>query len=279
MVDTMNIDIIPDNDEEEFVVDFGEIQQVRGGAGTDDFNTLTNRPKYNGQVMTGDTDIPQVPVKTSELTNDGADGTSTYVEANGLSTVATSGSYDDLENKPTIPTVNDATLTITQNGTSKGTFTANDSDDTTIELSDTTYSNFVGTDGNTGGAAGLVPAPATSDADKFLKSDGTWATAGGGGGSSVKVLTTADYNFPQSSPELIAGWLLPVGQYIISPYTDFMPDGNSYTYKSDQRIGVLVLNQVPDNTYSVFISALHDGEKLFKVQANGSPAAGYPHDI
>lgn len=44
-----------------------------------------------------------LPTKTSDLTNDGADGTSTYVEANDLATVATSGSYNDLSNKPTIP--------------------------------------------------------------------------------------------------------------------------------------------------------------------------------
>lgn len=44
-----------------------------------------------------------LPTKTSALTNDGADGTSTYVEADDLATVATSGSYNDLSNKPTIP--------------------------------------------------------------------------------------------------------------------------------------------------------------------------------
>lgn len=54
-----------------------------------------------------------------------------------------------------------------------------------ISATDTTYSNFTGTDGQTAGASGLVPAPATTDADKFLKSDGTWDTAGGGGGPTV----------------------------------------------------------------------------------------------
>ena len=48
-----------------------------------------------------------------------------------------------------------------------------------------TYSNFTGTDGTTAGTAGLVPAPATTDAGKFLKADGTWDTAGGGGGPTV----------------------------------------------------------------------------------------------
>ena len=44
-----------------------------------------------------------VPTKTSDLTNDGADNTSTYVEADELATVATTGAYSDLTGKPTIP--------------------------------------------------------------------------------------------------------------------------------------------------------------------------------
>ena len=75
----------------------------------------------------------------------------------------------------TIPTVNNATLTITQNGTSAGTFTANSSTDTTIALTDTTYSDFTGATSSVAGAHGLVPAPTTTDVAKFLKGDGTWA--------------------------------------------------------------------------------------------------------
>ncbi|MBR4912034.1 MAG: hypothetical protein IKZ54_04260 [Bacteroidales bacterium] len=48
--------------------------------------------------------------------------------------VATSGNYNDLTNTPTIPTVNNATLTIKQNGTSLGTFTANQSTNKTINI-------------------------------------------------------------------------------------------------------------------------------------------------
>lgn len=179
-----------------------------GGGGTNNFNQLTNRPEYDGVTMTGDTSIPKVPTATSELTND-----SDFITSSAL------------------PTVNDAILTITQNGTSKGTFTANDADDTTIALTDTTYnagsgldltdtefsvdtttiqpkltagsnitidsdneisatdttySNFVGTDGAAAGTAGLVPAPATTDAGKFLKADGTWDMAG----SAVNIVQT-----------------------------------------------------------------------------------------
>ena len=37
------------------------IAQGGGGGGTSDFNDLTNRPKYNGTAMTGETDIPVAP--------------------------------------------------------------------------------------------------------------------------------------------------------------------------------------------------------------------------
>lgn len=61
-----------------------------------------------------------------------------------------------------------------------------------ISATDTTYSNFVGTDGVDPGTAGLVPAPTTSDTDKYLKSDGTWATVSGG--SSVTLYTDIGQN-------------------------------------------------------------------------------------
>ena len=63
-----------------------------------------------------------VPTKTSDLTND------------SFATVATSGSYNDLSNKPTIPTVNNATLTIQRNGTTVNTFTANASSNVTADI-------------------------------------------------------------------------------------------------------------------------------------------------
>lgn len=75
-----------------------------------------------------------LPTKTSDLVNDGSDNTSTYVEADELATVATSGSYSDLSGKPTIPTVNNATLTIQKNGTDVETFTANASTNKTANI-------------------------------------------------------------------------------------------------------------------------------------------------
>lgn len=51
-----------------------------------------------------------------------------------LASVATSGSYNDLSDKPTLPTVNNGALTIQQNGTTLNTFTANSSDDKTVNI-------------------------------------------------------------------------------------------------------------------------------------------------
>lgn len=56
------------------------------------------------------------------------------------------------------------------------------------------YSDFIGTDGVEAGVAGLVPAPATTDANKFLKSDGTWGTAGGGAEEFVMYVKMGDFS-------------------------------------------------------------------------------------
>ena len=68
----------------------------------------------------------------------------------------------------------------------------------------------------------MVPAPATTDAGKFLKSDGTWDTAGGGG-KTITTLTTADYNYPANNPNGISPGLLDEGFYQVE-------DDNVYVY-------------------------------------------------
>lgn len=115
-----------------------------------------------------------------------------------------------------------------------------------ISATDTTYSNFTGTDGTSAGASGLVPAPATTDAGKFLKADGTWDTAGGGSSytagdgiditndvisatntGKARVLTTDDYNWPTANPNGVAQWLLPEGVYSCDSTTEVYPDAYS----------------------------------------------------
>ena len=55
-------------------------------------------------------------------------------DSNSLASVATSGLYSDLTGAPTIPTVYNGTLTIQQNGTTLGTFSANQSTNETINI-------------------------------------------------------------------------------------------------------------------------------------------------
>lgn len=50
------------------------------------------------------------------------------------------------------------------------------SDGKTISATDTIYSVFTGATSLADGTSGLVPAPTTTDVDKFLKGDGTWGT-------------------------------------------------------------------------------------------------------
>ncbi len=89
---------------------------------------------------------------------------------------------------PTIPTVNDGKLTINQNGTLKGEFTANDSDDVTVNLTDTTYT-----------ASGLV----SIDANNNIT---TTAEVNQNAFAKVKVgSTTVTADAKQDTLELVAG--------------------------------------------------------------------------
>ena len=82
-----------------------------------------------------------------------------------LATVAISGSYNDLSNKPSIPSVGNGTITIKQNGASKGSFTMNQSGSTTIEL----------TDNNTNTWRDVVNNLASTATDKSLSAaQGKW---------------------------------------------------------------------------------------------------------
>lgn len=69
----------------------------------------------------------------------------------------------------------------------------------TISATDTTYSDFVGTDGLDNGSAGLVPAPLTTDTDKYLKSDGTWATVSSGGATVTAFYRYSDNLYSDSA--------------------------------------------------------------------------------
>lgn len=65
-----------------------------------------------------------------------------------LKTVALTGAYSDLSGLPTIPTVNNAALTIQKNGTTVKTFTANASTNVTANITVPTKTSELGNDSN-----------------------------------------------------------------------------------------------------------------------------------
>lgn len=92
--------------------------------------SVNNVSPVNGNVTLS---IPDAQVQSNWTESDNT--SKAYIKNKpNLATVATSGSYSDLTGTPTIPTVNNATLTITQGGTTKGTFTANASSNVTIDI-------------------------------------------------------------------------------------------------------------------------------------------------
>ena len=144
------------------------LNNINNKANTADLASVAFSGNYNDL-----TNKPTIPTKTSNLTNDSnfvsntsyatastggvvkvgsglsitngvlsttGGGVADAVEWNNVlnkpnfSTVATSGSYNDLSNKPTIPTVNNGTLTIQKNGTNVATFTANQSSNATANI-------------------------------------------------------------------------------------------------------------------------------------------------
>ena len=74
-----------------------------------------------------------------------------------------SGNYNDLTNKPTIPTVNNATLTIQKNGTTVKTFTANASSNVTANITTPTITSLWSGSKNTTGDITLSQSYANFD--------------------------------------------------------------------------------------------------------------------
>lgn len=175
---------------ENFNVKFGEVINT---GGTSDFNNLDNRPKYDNEEMTGETNIPKVPTTTSELTNNSGFITG---EELGAETAAREqadnmlqGEIDGLNNlkadKSTTYTKTEVDTALDAKADKSTTYTKTEVDTALDGKADksTTYTKTE-TDGLIGEIAGKI-----------------------------KVLTTDDYNWPVDNPTGIAPWLLDEGWY------------------------------------------------------------------
>ena len=155
-----------------------------------------------------------------------------------------------------------------------------------ISATDTTYSNFTGTDGTSAGTAGLVPAPLATDTDKFLKSNGTWATAGGGT-QVIKKLTSADYDYPTNNPSCVALWLLPAGAYIAEKGTAtraYSTQGSIsdreylYLINYDEGNDANIIQRIGGQLTSVNSYASNAYLEYF-TRSNGSSLPNYPYGL
>ena len=168
----------------------------------------------------------------------GGGGGGSYTAGSGIDITDDTISVDTTVIQPLLTAGSNITISDNTISATNTTYTAGSnvsiSDQNVISATDTTYSNFTGTDGTAAGVAGLVPAPATTDAGKFLKADGTWDTAGGGSSytagdgiditnsvisatntGKAKVLTTDDYNWPTANPNGFALWKMEAGLYTL----------------------------------------------------------------
>lgn len=125
---------------------------------------------------------------------------SEFASVNSLAAVATSGSYNDLSNKPTIPTVNNATLTIQKNGTTIDTFTANSSTNKTVDITVPTVNNATLTIQKNGTTVKTFTANASSNvtANITVPTNTNQLTNGAG-------FITANYAVPRAGGAVMSG--------------------------------------------------------------------------
>lgn len=79
-------------DQNKYLRGDGTWSDAGGGGGTSDFNDLSNRPSYNGTIMTGSTNIPEVKTYTA--------GTNITIDADGV--ISSTATYE--------PTISSNTL-------------------------------------------------------------------------------------------------------------------------------------------------------------------------
>lgn len=177
---------------------FSDLKTV---AFTGSYSDLTNRPTSmtanggNSTTVNGHTvnsDVPSGAKFTDTVyTHPTGDGNK-HIPANGtsnngkyLKATGTAGSYQwgnitksDVVNAlgytPGTSSAEPLTYSLSKLG-SEIILTSSNGDTTSATDSDTTYSNMKGATTSATGTSGLVPAPSTGAANRYLRSDGTWA--------------------------------------------------------------------------------------------------------
>lgn len=166
-------------------------------------------------------------------------------DSSSLASVATSGLYSDLTGTPTIPTVNNGTLTVIQNGTTVGTFTANQSTNTTLTLAGGVYADDPTTPANPDGW--ITPSDIDWSTFTYSTSEqrvGTWID-----GKPVYKKTIDTGTMPNNTRKQVAhsisnlGFIISMsgsaygdGSYVPIPYTDTTSANSIGLYASDTYV-------------------------------------------
>ena len=82
------------------------ISATGGSGGTSDYSDLSNKPKINNVELSGNKTTSDLGINIPDVSNfitKDVDDLTYYTKSSSLANVATSGSYSDLSNKPTIP--------------------------------------------------------------------------------------------------------------------------------------------------------------------------------
>lgn len=112
--------------------------------------------------------------------NKGAFGTAATANKGDFAVANHTHSYNNLTNKPTIPSVGNGTVTITQNGATKGSFTMNQGGNTTIALTDTITSGRVTAGAKAGSTIGqyaTAEGSNTTASGKVSHAEGNYSSA------------------------------------------------------------------------------------------------------
>ena len=201
--------------------------------------TTTDISNWNGKQnqLTAGTNISIVGNTISSTVNLNGYATETWVNSQGFSKFSGSyndltnkpalfsGNYNDLTNKPTIPTVGNGTITITQGGVSKGSFTTNQSGNTTVEVD----------------------------------------AGGGGGADLMVNITHADLLALVNTNSLVAGQQYRITDYVATVDTDvYNPNGvGFYARSNNHAFDVIVTadntNKLNENTRAI----RHEGDTYF----------------
>lgn len=116
------------------LADYPKKTELANVATSGDYTDLSDTPTIPSTEGLATETYVQSKIAEAVNSAPGTFGLGKKANTANLATVATSGSYNDLSDTPTIPSVGNGTLTIQKNGTSAGTFTANATTNKTINI-------------------------------------------------------------------------------------------------------------------------------------------------